>query len=279
MLDNFSHGKRINLPLNHPQLEIVNGDICDLPTVDEALDGITHVLHLAAQVSVGSSFSNPINSANHNVLGFLHVLDSAKHHGVEKLVYASSASAYGNPDMLPIHESSEAKPISPYGLEKLMNDRYAELIMPTETLGLRYFNVYGPRQDPKSSYAGVITKLVNALYHNARMDIYGDGNQSRDFVYVKDVADINFHALQNNVTGICNVGTGSSVTILKLIEVLEQITERKLEKQFVQFYESKSGDIQDSRMDPYYLHSVFGDLTKTNLTEGLTALWKSYAER
>ncbi|MBC7547788.1 MAG: SDR family NAD(P)-dependent oxidoreductase, partial [Polaromonas sp.] len=154
VLDNFSNGQHTNLPaaaLASGQLSVVEGDIRDAAAVDAAVAGMDAVLHLAAQVSVQRSVAAPVTSAGHNITGFLHVLDAVRRHQVPRLVYASSAAVYGIPSSLPLSEDATPKPLSPYGLEKLINDHYAELfrtLYNVSSVGMRYFNVYGPRQDP-----------------------------------------------------------------------------------------------------------------------------------
>jgi UDP-glucose 4-epimerase len=272
VLDNFSAGKRSNLPANHASLRIVEGDIRDAGAVAAAMSGVTHVLHLAAQVSVQSSVSDPVNSSQHNVTGFLNVMDAARRAGAKRAVYASSAAVYGTPQSLPLDETSPVGPISPYGLEKWINDQYAGLfrdLYSFSSLGMRYFNVYGPRQDPSSSYAGVISKFASAIISGSPLRIFGDGGQSRDFVYVKDIARMNVHALKSAQTGICNIGTGRSVTLLDLVNALERCAGRKAERRFEP---PATGDIRESSMRPQRQQQWFNDQPATTLDAGLAAL-------
>ncbi len=207
VLDNFSAGRRANLP-EHGKLRIVEGDIRDAPSVQRAMTGVDHILHLAAQVSVRASVEAPALSASHNVAGFLNIADAARRPGVLRLVYASSAAVYGAPRVLPLDEGSACEPLSPYGLEKLVNDQYAALfgrLYGTSMLGLRYFNVYGPRQDPASPYAGVISRFASRLASNEPLSVFGDGQQTRDFIFVKDVARANVAALRSKCNGVLNV--------------------------------------------------------------------------
>ena len=272
VLDNFSAGKRSNLPANHASLRIVEGDIRDAGAVAAAMSGVTHVLHLAAQVSVQSSVSDPVNSSQHNVTGFLNVMDAARRAGAKRAVYASSAAVYGTPQSLPLDESSPVGPISPYGLEKWINNQYAGLfrdLYSFSSLGMRYFNVYGPRQDPSSSYAGVISKFASAIISGSPLRIFGDGAQSRDFVYVKDIARMNVHALKSAHTGICNIGTGRSVTLLDLVNALERCAGRTAERRFEP---PATGDIRESSMRPQRQQQWFNDQPATTLDAGLAAL-------
>lgn len=271
VLDDLSNGKRGNLPV-HEKLNFLQGDIRDPSAVNEAMLGATHVLHLAAQVSVQASVADPMNSCHNNVVGFLNVLEAAKAQGVQRVVYASSAAVYGIPTEVPLSETSPTAPISPYGLEKLIDDQYAALyatLYGLRPLGLRYFNVYGPRQDPASPYAGVISKWAAALASGAPVRVFGDGMQTRDFVYVKDIARANVHALQNSATGLCNIGTGSSITLLQLLDALEQAAGTRATRQFEA---PAPGDILESRMRPERMHQLLGLQAATPLSEGLKAL-------
>jgi UDP-glucose 4-epimerase len=271
VLDNFSNGKRSNLPA-HERLEIIEGDIRESKDLKRAIDGATHVLHLAAQVSVQESVAQPIHSCDNNIVGFLRVLEAAKAQGIKRVVYASSAAVYGLPEEVPLTESSPTAPISPYGLEKLIDDQYANLyasLYGLDSLGLRYFNVYGPRQDPASPYAGVISKWAAALANNQPVRIFGDGSQTRDFIYVKDIARANLLALQSEAQGVCNVGTGASITLLQLLDTLEVAAGLKAQRQFEP---PAAGDIRLSEMRPDRLHQILGRQPATPLLQGLKAL-------
>jgi UDP-glucose 4-epimerase len=271
VLDNFSAGKRANLP-RHEALRIVEGDIRDGHAVQRAVAESTHVLHLAAQVSVRASVAEPVTSAGHNVTGFLNVLDAVRTQETVRLVYASSAAVYGAPAALPLDENSPCVPTSPYGLEKLMNDQYAALfrdLYGVSALGLRYFNVYGPRQDPASPYAGVISRFAARLNGGEPLTVFGDGRQTRDFVYVKDVARANLAALRSDRAGVINVGTGRSVTLLELIDALAACAGRT---PVVEFGPPASGDIRDSAMRPERMREALRFVPGTALHEGLKSL-------
>jgi UDP-glucose 4-epimerase len=272
VLDNFSSGHRSNLDESNPLLEIVSGDIVHTPTVREQLSGITHCLHLAAQVSVVASLEDPVHSATQNILGFVNVLSECHNQGIEKLVYASSAAVYGNPSQIPLPEDAEKSQLSPYGLEKQINEEYADLfsrLYGLSTLGQRFFNVYGPRQDPASPYAGVIALFVDAITQNRDITIFGDGKQTRDFIYVKDVARANVAALQGEVTGACNVGTGIQSTLLDLIEVLSMITNGNSK---VNHEAARDGDIRDSLANVARMNHELGVNAQADIEEGLRAL-------
>ncbi len=272
VLDNLSSGRRGKLP-DHDRLRLIEGDIRDRAAVAAAIKGCTHVLNLAAQVSVRLSFEAPPTSAQHNVLGFVNVLDCARHEGVERVVYASSASAYGDPAELPLTETSPAVPLSPYGLDKLVNEQQAALfgrLFGSSTMGLRYFNAYGPRQDPESPYAGVISRFAAAIRSDAPLTVFGDGKQTRDFIFVKDIAQTNLAALHSRENGICNVGTGRSVTLLELIDALAQCIGRAPR---VRHAEPQVGDIRHSAVTPARMRKWFPEVDPVALGAGLPSLF------
>ncbi len=275
VLDNLSSGSRTNLPNNHASLEFVEGDIRDAQTVDKVMQGVSHVLHLAAQVSVVNSIEDPRHSADQNIMGYVTVLDAARKAGVERLVYASSAAIYGNPEELPLKESSSLKPLSPYGLEKLINERYAELfrdLYGISSTGMRYFNVFGPRQDPKSPYAGVIALFVDRIKANEPLTVFGDGQQTRDFIYVGDVASANIAALESQFEGACNVATGNTVNLLEMIDTLAGLCGNKAD---INFDAPREGDIQHSAADVSYLHLSLKVRSEVSLADGLERLLAS----
>jgi len=245
VFDNLSTGKLSNLK-RCGDANVVEGDICDMSALKRAIAGATHVIHLAAQVSVQQSISNPIHSQRTNIVGFLNVLEAARENGINRLVYASSAAVYGTPAKLPLDDSTSASPLSPYGLEKYINDQYATLyrtLHGISTMGLRYFNVYGERQDPKSPYSGVISKFLDASLSGEPVSIFGDGTQSRDFIYVKDIARVNLAALCSNVVGTANVATGNSISLNELLDVISQVNGRYVERSYEP---AKDGDIKNS---------------------------------
>ncbi len=274
VLDNFSSGKRENLT-SHPRLELITGDIRDRAAVAEAMTDISHVLHLAAQISVVTSMENPLLSAEVNVSGFLNVLDAARRGGVQRFVYASSAAVYGMPARLRLQEEDPALPISPYGLEKAINDQYAHLyreIYGVSALGQRYFNVFGPRQDPSSPYSGVISIFARCLREKRPITVHGDGLQTRDFIYVGDVAEANILALHSEQGGVCNVATGQEVTLLRMVEALAAAAGVEPD---LRFSSARPGDIRHSAADNRRLMQDIGLKSFTSLQEGLARLWAS----
>lgn len=278
VLDNFSNGKHANLnasALADGRLSFIDGDVRDAAVVDAAVMGVDAVLHLAAQVSVPRSVADPVESSTHNIAGFLNVLDAVRRHKIPRMVYASSAAVYGVPEALPLTEANSARPLSPYGLEKFINDQYAALyreLYGVSSVGMRYFNVYGPRQDPKSPYAGVISKFADGLEGAKALRVFGDGSQTRDFVYVGDVARANALALQADVTGVLNVGTGTSVTLLELIDAMKEAFGKPAD---VRHEPPATGDIAHSATNPARLRQTLGWQPATTFVQGLRALAES----
>jgi len=272
VLDNLSSGHRSNLPDAHPLMEFIAGDMRDATTVKKAMQGISHVVHLAAQVSVVASLEDPEFSAQQNIIGYLNVLDAAKNAGVKRMVYASSAAIYGEPHSLPLTEDVPMQQLSPYGLEKKVNEDYADLyhrLYGFSALGMRFFNVYGPRQDPKSPYAGVIALFMDRIQHSLPLTVNGDGEHTRDFIYVRDVAQTNVLALGVDVQGACNVATGKKTSLNDLIEVLSEITGNQAE---VTYGPEREGDIVHSLANPAKMNKAIGVIAETDLKTGLTKL-------
>ncbi|GJL62952.1 MAG: dTDP-glucose 4,6-dehydratase [Nitrospirales bacterium] len=277
VLDNFSTGKRQNLP-SHANLEVCTGDIQDVKDVNHAVADVTHILHLAAQVSVQDSMVHPSKSCSINIQGFVNVLEAARKHQVDKMVYASSAAVYGYPQQLPISENDVVHPISPYGLEKSVNDQYAALfhsLFNCSMLGVRYFNVYGPRQDPKSPYAGVISKFIHFIEQQQPLTVFGDGRQTRDFVFVTDVAKANVAALRSDATGVCHVATGTSRSLLDMIQALSTCVGRELQ---VIHQDAQAGDIPHSAAHVDKLAQALGVQCSTRFEDGLRILLKEVIE-
>jgi UDP-glucose 4-epimerase len=275
VLDNLSTGKLSNLNLFNPSLRFVQGDILDYSLLCQELARCDALLHLAAISSVHQSMEHPIETLRTNTLGFLHVLEAIRQnpHPV-RLVYASSAAVYGSPDVLPCSDEEEVPlmTLSPYALEKANNERYANLYgrqFGINSLGLRYFNVYGPRQDAKSPYSGVITKFIENYKNQQLITIYGDGEQSRDFIHVMDVARANVQALESDYCGILNIATGVPETLLNLLNYIEKMSEKSLEKVFTK---QRSGDITKSYATIKKAQQHLGFRFTVPLVEGIQAL-------
>ena len=272
VLDNLSSGHLQNLSARRNALEFVEGDVRDLACVERCMQGITHVLHLAAQVSVPASIKEPLHSHSVNSTGFMHVLDAARRHGVQRMVYASSAAVYGVPAVLPLTEASAVMPLSPYGLEKLVNDYSAKLysdLYDFSAIGLRYFNVYGPRQDPRSPYSGVISKFADWAMQGEDFTVYGEGLQTRDFIYVGDIARANVAALQSSARGVVNVATGRSVTLLELAKAFEASVARGI---MVHHAPAREGDVPHSSVVPQRMRDELAIGDTVALEDGLGRL-------
>lgn len=271
--DNLSTGKKTNLDLN--RVKLIEADILDFSSLQKALQDVDAVLHLAALTSVPQSIQDPLRSLEVNVKGFLNVLQAIRLLQKEiRFVYASSAAVYGDAKKLPC-DDAEPLPenvLSPYALEKANNERYAKLfsdLFGIKSLGLRYFNVYGLRQDPSSPYSGVISKFLSCCAENKPIKIFGDGKQSRDFIHVKDVARANLLALKNHYHGALNIATGKAETLLNLISYLEKSSHKKLS---VEFEAARIGDIRESYASTALAkkHLVFQ--TVIALAEGIQSL-------
>lgn len=279
VLDNFFSGKRENLKEleNNECFELLEGDLRDDSAIKRAVEGIDTVFHQAALGSVPRSVEDPLTTHEVNVSGTLKLLWASKNAGVRRFVNAASSSAYGETAELPKKESMLPSPLSPYAVSKLAQEHYCHAFFKSygfETVALRYFNVYGPRQDPKSQYAAVVPKFFDAYLSGRSPDIYGDGEQTRDFTYVDDVVSANILASESNdaVGGTYNIAGGRQISINelsnKILKVLEVSGSPK--------YQSKRpGDIRDSLADISLSYKTIGWSPKVSLEDGLmkTSLW------
>ncbi len=277
VLDNLSSGKLENLALNHPHLEFVEGDILEYPLLQDLLGNCDAILHLAALSSVPQTIANPIYSFQVNTQGLLHVLEAVRQTGrAIRVVYASSAAVYGNVLSLPCSDAQPLMelPLSPYALQKKHDEDYAALysnLHQINSLGLRYFNVYGERQDPNSPYSGVISRFLDAYQQHNTLTVFGDGLQSRDFIHVSDIAKANCLALQSNYTGAINIATGQSNTLLDMIKYIELAGGRSAD---VQFAAARSGDIRDSYATTELANTQLGFKYHVTLEQGMARLVK-----
>src|SRR5207247_5013328 len=237
VLDDFSTGRRQNLEAalrprasGAPEPDVIEGDIRDKSAVRRALRGVTHVLHQAALPSVQRSVEDPTSSHEVNASGTLHLLVASREAGVKRFVYASSSSAYGDNPVLPKVETMTTSPLSPYAVSKLAGEHYCRVfhgLYGLETVALRYFNVFGPRQDPTSQYAAVVPNCVTAVLAGRAPIIYGDGLQSRDFTFIDNAVDANLKACDSpvNASGRAyNIACGTAATLLDLLRILERLT-------------------------------------------------------
>ena len=250
VVDNLSTGKRRNLA-GAVRAEFVAGDLADIEVAREAVRGVDYVLHQAAIPSVPRSIQDPVASHRANADGTLNMLVAARDARVRRLVFAGSSSVYGNAPTLPKHEDMSSSPLSPYALQKLLGEQYCRLFTELygfETVAIRYFNVFGPRQDPSSPYSGVISLFVSALLDGRRPTIYGDGEQTRDFTYVANVVDGVVRACQvPGVAGqVINVATGGRVSLNWLFRVLRDQIGAAVEPIYG---DARPGDVRDSQAD------------------------------
>jgi UDP-glucose 4-epimerase len=270
VLDNFSSGKRENLAGFQGDLEILQGDLRDPQAIRAATRDVNLVFHLAAFVSVPKSMVEPETCFAINVGGTVALLEAARQAGVRKVVLSSSTAVYGNPDRFPTDEEAPLRPLSPYALSKQVNELYARLYTQTFNLpviALRYFNVYGPRQRPDSDYAAAISIFTRRLVNGEPITIYGDGKQSRDFIFVKDVVRANLRASQSELAGeVFNICTGNETTLLDLLETLSEVSPRQPE---VRFEAPRPGDIYRSKGNPGKAAAILGFRAETSLVDGL----------
>jgi nucleoside-diphosphate-sugar epimerase len=266
--DNFSTGKRENVPAS---VELVEGDLAEESVARRAVAGCDYVLHQAAIPSVPRSVQDPIASHRANVDATINVLVAARDAGVRRVVFAGSSSVYGNAPTLPKHEDMPAAPLSPYALQKLSSEQYCRLftaLYGLETVTTRYFNVFGPRQQPGSPYSGVISLFVEALSQRRAPHIHGDGGQTRDFTYVGDVVrGVLLCCEKPNVAGeVINVAVGGRISLLELVATLQKILGTSVEPTFGPVRE---GDVRDSQADVSKAHRLLGFEATTSLEEGL----------
>jgi len=270
VVDSLITGKRKNLD-HVPGVEFVEGDLADVTVAARAVEGITYVLHQAALPSVPRSVMDPITSNRANIDASVNILVAARDAGVKRLVYAGSSSAYGNTPTLPKHEEMPTNPLSPYALQKLVAEQYAQMftrLYEFETVTIRYFNVFGPRQDPGSPYSGVISLFATALLEGRQPTIYGDGEQTRDFTYVANVVDGVLRAAEApGVSGhVINVATGSRISLNALLRTMNEIVGTKLEPIY---QEPRAGDVRDSQADISKAKKLLGYTPVVSLQEGL----------
>jgi nucleoside-diphosphate-sugar epimerase len=280
VLDNFSTGHRRNLRVPADDVELIEGDIQSYERVHTAIRGCEYVFHQAALPSVPRSIQDPLTSNASNVIGTLNVLSAARDSGVRRVIYASSSSVYGSSPTLPKHEDLLPAPISPYAVSKLAGEGYCRSFFEVyglETVALRYFNVFGPRQDPLSHYAAVIPRFITACLAGQAPTIFGDGEQSRDFTYVGNVVEANLLAMEAEraVGKVYNIACGERVTVNQLLEELHALTGQEIEAR----YEPPSpGDIRHSLADVTRAERELGYSPRTNLNEGLRRSLAHYEE-
>jgi len=271
VLDNFATGSLDNLQPVLKEIEVHRGDLRNLDDVRRAVAGAEVVFHQAALPSVPRSVADPLTTSEVNIFGTLNVFWASRDAGVRRVVYASSSSVYGNSDILPKLESMPPSPRSPYAATKLAGEVFGKIfyeLYRLETVGLRYFNVFGPRQNPKSEYAAVVPRFVGALLNRNRPVIYGDGEQSRDFTFVDDVVQANLLAWQAAGVGgeVINIAGGNRITLNNLLGILINITGVQVEAVYA---ESRPGDVRHSMAGIEKASRMLGYFPKTSINEGL----------
>jgi nucleoside-diphosphate-sugar epimerase len=270
VVDSLVTGPRRNLA-HLPKIEFIQGDLADIPIARRAVLGADYVLHQAAIPSVPRSVEDPITSNRANVDATLNLLVAARDAHVKRVVYAGSSSAYGNTDTLPKHEGMPTNPLSPYALQKLVGEQYMQMfttLYGLETVTIRYFNVFGPRQDPSSPYSGVISVFAKALLENRAPTIYGDGEQTRDFTYVANVVDGVLRACtaQGAAGQVFNVATESRISLNELFRTMRRLIGSDLNPDYGP---TRSGDVRDSQADISRARTVLGYKPIVSFEEGL----------
>lgn len=278
VLDNLSAGKEENLTGVRKKIEFRAESITDLAAVQSASKGADYVIHLAARTSVPRSVQNPLETNSVNIDGTLNVLVAARDAKVRRFVYAASSSAYGETPTLPKTEAMQPAPISPYGVTKYVGEIYAQVfgrVYGLENASVRFFNVFGPRQDPTSQYSGVLSRFMLAVIEGKQPVIYGDGEQSRDFTYIDNIVDETLRACEaKGASGkVFNGGTGARITLNEVLKLLEKISGKKIE---AKYDPPRTGDIRDSQADVSLAHKVLGYQPLVHFEEGLRRTWDWY---
>lgn len=279
VLDDFSSGKEENLAALQSKIRLIRGSICDFEAAREACQDADFVLHLAARTSVPRSVKDPIETNSINIDGTLNVLVAARDAKVRRLVFAASSSAYGETVTQPKVETMPAQPISPYGVTKLVGELYAQVfgrVYGLENVSMRYFNVFGPRQDPSSQYSGVLSRFMLALLDGVSPVVYGDGEQSRDFTFVDNVVDASLRACEApGASGkVFNGGTGLRITLNDVLKLLEKICGRPVR---AKYDPPRPGDILHSQADITRSRQVLGYEPSVDFEEGLRRTWAWYS--
>lgn len=271
VLDDFSSGREENLARSRGRIELLREDLRDPDVPARAVAGIDFVFHQAAVPSVPRSVAEPLRTHDVNVTGTLRLLEAARHAGVQRLVFAASSSAYGDTPELPKVESMPPRPRSPYALQKYAAETYCRLyteLFELETVALRYFNVYGPRQDPDSQYAAVIPRFVRACLRDEPAHVHGDGKQTRDFTFVADAVEANLRAAvaPEAAGAVLNVAGGRRTSLLELLALIRELTGRGPEPIFEP---ARSGDVRDSLADLGRARELLGYEPRFDLRHGL----------
>jgi len=270
VIDNLSTGKRENIDRVRNRVDFIEADICDPEAIARAMHGVELVFHEAAIPSVSRSVADPVASNQANVGGTVSVLNAARLAGVRKLVYAASSSAYGDTPTLPKVETMTPRPMSPYAISKLAGEQYVSVfgkLYGFETVSLRYFNVFGPRQDPKSEYAAVIPRFVTTILNGARPVIFGDGEQTRDFCFIDNTVSANLLAAKATTRGeVVNVACGARVSLNALIGLINEELGTDVKPEY---QAGRAGDVRDSLADISAAQKLLGYEVMYDLRAGL----------
>jgi len=278
VLDDLSSGKEENLAEIRGKITFMKGSVNDLETVQKAMHQADYAIHLAARTSVPRSVKDPLETNRINVEGTLNMLVAARDNKVKRFVFAASSSAYGETPTLPKTEAMRPEPISPYGVSKFVGELYAQAFgrcYGLENVSLRYFNIFGPRQDPDSPYSGVLSRFATAFLDEEQPVVFGDGEQTRDFTFVENAVQANLLACEASGAsgGVFNVGTGGRVSLNQTLEILRRITGKNLEAK----YDSpREGDIRDSQADISKARQILGYRPTVEFEEGLTRTFEWY---
>jgi len=278
VLDNFSTGKRENLKEFNSDIELLEGDIRSYHIVRQAVSRVEVILHQAALPSVPRSINDPITTNEVNVMGTLNMLDAAKDAGVKRIVYASSSSVYGDNPELPKREDMLPNPLSPYAVAKLAGEKYCQVfskLYGLETVILRYFNVFGPRQDPNSQYSAVIPKFIKLMNNDQQPTIYGDGTQTRDFTYVSNIVEGNLLAATKDVKSgiVMNCACHGQVTLNELVEQVNNILNKNIEPIYAN---PRPGDIKHSFANIDKIKKSIDFIPRINFVSGLDLTTKHF---
>ena len=281
VLDNFSTGNRVNLAGLEEDVEVIEGELRSYERVHNAVRGVDVVFHQGALPSVPRSVQDPLTTSAVTIEGTLNVLLAARDEDVRRVVFASSSSVYGDAGTLPQTETQQPDPISPYAVAKLAAERYCvsfHRVYGLETVALRYFNVFGPRQDPKSQYAAVVPRFIAAIDEGLPVTIHGDGSQSRDFTFVDNVVEANLLAGERPGVGgmVLNVATGRQATVNDLAESVGAALGKPVEKEYLP---ARTGDIRDSWADVAEARKVLGYKTSIGLEDGLRRTAEAFLVR
>jgi UDP-glucose 4-epimerase len=278
VFDNFSTGKRANVQSFATKAEIFEGDLCDPRSIEEAVRGVRYVLHLGAIPSVPRSVENPQATNEVNITGTVNLLVAARDAGVKRVVFTSSSSVYGDTPTLPKRENMPPSPLSPYAIHKITGEYYAAIfwrLYGLETVSLRYFNVFGPRQDPQSQYAAVIPRFITAILRDQSPVIFGDGSQTRDFSHVENIIEANRLACEapNEALGQSfNIACGGRISLLDLVDTVNKILGKNVKPKFDP---ARPGDILHSQADITKAEKLLGWKPKVDFPEGIakTVAW------